>query len=241
MSRKLAFRGGGGERAAPLLADFGPSATIFRVPSDGRVRTHPYLRLVAYYALLGLAVWLVISRFPTVPQLLERFREISVLGAAGGKGAIFQEAAAVRFRNTLKDTKDAVYIFLALAVGVAAGVFAPTVAAVMSLTFNAVVLALWKSNVGNIYADQASRTRSLPPAEQLLGPRRRASAQLAVGDPQLLAAPGASELEEVADRAARLQAYIRARAGDKKGERFTGVLLVHTTQPQDAQRVVEEL
>src|SRR5439155_593698 len=28
--------------------------------------------------------------------------------------------AAVRFRNTLKDTKDAVYIFLALAVGVAA-------------------------------------------------------------------------------------------------------------------------
>ncbi len=230
------------------------------------MRTHPYLRLVAYYALLGLAVWLVISRFPTVPQLLERFREISVLGAAGGKGAIFQEAAAaaklsegewalvtllsmltaltlvlpvawvymltkqrsgydqsvvqtviilpmtvagtvilvqnslalafalaaivaaVRFRNTLKDTKDAVYIFLALAVGVAAGVFAPTVAAVMSLTFNAVVLALWKSNVGNIYADQASRTTSLPPAEQLLGPRRRASAQLAVGDPQLLAA-----------------------------------------------------
>src|SRR5256885_7014990 len=39
--------------------------------------------------------------------------------------------AAVRFRNTLKDTKDAVYIFLALAVGVAAGVYSPTVAAVM--------------------------------------------------------------------------------------------------------------
>src|SRR5438445_13766019 len=50
--------------------------------------------------------------------------------------------AAVRFRNTLKDTKDAVYIFLALAVGVAAGVFSPTVAAVMSLMFNVVVVAL---------------------------------------------------------------------------------------------------
>jgi len=29
--------------------------------------------------------------------------------------------AAVRFRNTLRDTKDAVYIFLAIAVGLAAG------------------------------------------------------------------------------------------------------------------------
>src|SRR5438046_8003607 len=41
--------------------------------------------------------------------------------------------AVVRFRNTLKDTKDTVYIFLALAVGVAAGVYAPSVAAVLSL------------------------------------------------------------------------------------------------------------
>src|SRR2546422_2481289 len=30
-------------------------------------------------------------------------------------------AAAVRFRNTLKDTKDAVYIFVAMGVGLAAG------------------------------------------------------------------------------------------------------------------------
>src|SRR6266542_5741818 len=287
----------------------------------GLVRS-PYVRLALYYVVLCAAVWLLITLFPTIPQLLERFRAISTLGLAAvrrgrdleevaGPGAqalsqgewalvtllsmltalllvlpvsrvymitkqrsgydqsvvqtviilpmtvaatvilvqnslalaftLAAVVAAVRFRNTLKDTKDAVYIFLALAVGVAAGVFAPTVAAVMSLTFNAVVLALWKSNVGNIYADQVARTTSLPPAEQLLGPRRRASAQLAGGDPQLLAALGASELEEVADRAARLQAYIMARAGDKKGERFNGVLLVHTTQPQEAQRVVEEL
>src|SRR5216117_1387618 len=73
--------------------------------------------------------------------------------------------AAVRFRNNLKDTKDAVYIFLALAVGVAAGVFSPTVAAVMSLMFNVVVLALWELNLGNIYADQQGRTPALPPAE----------------------------------------------------------------------------
>ena len=149
--------------------------------------------------------------------------------------------AAVRFRNTLKDTKDAVYIFLALAVGVAAGVFSPTVAAVMSVMFNLVVLALWELNVGNIYADQRGRIPALSPAEGLLGPRRRSSAALAVGDPDLLAALAPHELEEVADRAARLQAYVMARSGDKKEDRFNGMLLVHTTQPEAAQRVVEEL
>ena len=285
------------------------------------MRSSPYLRLAAYYVLLGLAVWLLIRFVPAIPQLLERFREITVLGAAASRGRNIEEAttaaaslsqgqwafvtflsmltallvvlpvswaymitkqrsgydqsvvqtviilpmtvaatvilvqnslalaftlaaivAAVRFRNTLKDTKDAVYIFLALAVGVAAGVFAPTVAAVMSIMFNIVVLALWELNLGNIYADQrGGRTPALPPAEALLGPRRRASAALAVGDPDLLAALAPHELEEVADRAARLQAYVMARSGDKKQDRFNGVLLVHTTQPEAAQRVIEEL
>ena len=59
--------------------------------------------------------------------------------------------AAVRFRNTLKDTKDAVYVFLAIGVGLAAGVQAFAVALVMSIVFNLVVLALWQFNIGNIY------------------------------------------------------------------------------------------
>ncbi len=63
-------------------------------------------------------------------------------------------AAAVRFRNTLKDTKDAVYIFLAIAVGLAAGVQALALGFVVSLVFNVAVLALWMLNVGDLYADQ---------------------------------------------------------------------------------------
>lgn len=287
------------------------------------MRSSPYLWLAAYYVLLGLVVWLVIRLFPTVPELLERLRELSVLGAAAGRRgrgldqltepgaappltqgewalvtflsmltalvlvlpvarvymttkqrsgydqsvvqtviilpmtvagtviliqdrlalafALAAVVAAVRFRNTLKDTKDAVYIFLALAVGVAAGVFSPTVAAVMSVMFNVVVLALWRSNIGNIYADQLGRTPALAPAEGLLGPRRRASAELVVGDPELLAALSPSELEEVADRAARLQARVIAQAGDKKKDRFNSMVLVHTTQPEAAQRAVEAI
>ncbi len=52
--------------------------------------------------------------------------------------------AAVRFRNTLKDTKDAVYIFLAVGIGLAAGVQALVVALILSGIFNLVVFALWK-------------------------------------------------------------------------------------------------
>jgi len=60
--------------------------------------------------------------------------------------------AAVRFRNTLKDTKDAVYIFLAIGVGLAAGVQNIDVALIMSVLFNVTILALWRTNFGNVYA-----------------------------------------------------------------------------------------
>lgn len=56
--------------------------------------------------------------------------------------------AAVRFRNSLDDSKDAVYVFLATALGLAAGVNLP-VAAVFSLSFNAIVLLLWYTDFGS--------------------------------------------------------------------------------------------
>jgi hypothetical protein len=149
--------------------------------------------------------------------------------------------AAVRFRNTLKDTKDAVYIFLALAVGVAAGVFSPAVAGVSSVVFNVVVLGLWRFNIGNIYVDQRDRVAPLRPGEALLGPGGKTGEFMAVGDPQLLAALTPAELEEVADRAARLQAYVAARASDDKKKRFSAVVLVHTTEPKPAQQAVEAI
>src|SRR2546429_7531936 len=45
-------------------------------------------------------------------------------------------AAAARFRNTLKDSKDAVYIFVAMGVGLAAGGPALAPSLCMSVNFN---------------------------------------------------------------------------------------------------------
>ena len=51
--------------------------------------------------------------------------------------------AAVRYRNTLKDSKDAVYVFLALAIGMACGLHAYPVAALLSFFECAVLFGLW--------------------------------------------------------------------------------------------------
>lgn len=52
--------------------------------------------------------------------------------------------AAVRFRNNLRESGDAVYIFGAIGIGFASGIHALSVAAVLSVVFVAVELGLWK-------------------------------------------------------------------------------------------------
>jgi hypothetical protein len=52
--------------------------------------------------------------------------------------------AAVRFRNNLRESGDAVYIFGAIGIGFAAGIHALSVAAVLSIVFVVVELGLWK-------------------------------------------------------------------------------------------------
>ena len=76
--------------------------------------------------------------------------------------------AAVRFRNTLDDSKDAVYVFLATAIGLAAAVNVP-VAAVISVLFNATVVSLWYTDFaqspmeleGSIAEKRLKRARQL--------------------------------------------------------------------------------
>ena len=71
--------------------------------------------------------------------------------------------AAVSFRNRLRDPKDAVYIFLASAVGIAVGVRAFDVAFALSLLFNLAVLWLWATDFGGrayVFAGPLARVRA---------------------------------------------------------------------------------
>jgi len=54
----------------------------------------------------------------------------------------------VRFRNTLKSSGDALYILLAIGIGLSAGIGALEIALVMSMLFNYVFLVLWATDYG---------------------------------------------------------------------------------------------
>lgn len=56
--------------------------------------------------------------------------------------------AGVRFRHTLKSTADSIFIFVAVGVGLSAGIGMLIVGAVMTLIFNYTVFILWKLNYG---------------------------------------------------------------------------------------------
>ncbi|MGB3724043.1 MAG: DUF4956 domain-containing protein [Pacificimonas sp.] len=54
----------------------------------------------------------------------------------------------VRFRNTLKSSGDALYILLAIGIGLSAGIGAMEIAIVMSMAFNYCFLGLWATEYG---------------------------------------------------------------------------------------------
>ncbi|HEU4390561.1 MAG TPA: DUF4956 domain-containing protein [Blastocatellia bacterium] len=55
---------------------------------------------------------------------------------------------AVRYRNTLKDPKDAVYVFVALGIGMGCGLRVYHVAALLSVVLCVVFLVMWKLGTG---------------------------------------------------------------------------------------------
>jgi hypothetical protein len=141
--------------------------------------------------------------------------------------------AAVRFRNTLDDSKDAVYVFLATAIGLAAAVNLP-VAAVVSIGFNLTVLLLWYTDFGNAPVELEGRIadKRLRRARQLA----RTGTFVARIDDEVFRNMTRDQLEGVAERAWR-----RAHATDD-GEPSApeeSRLRVRTTDLATLQRVVE--
>ena len=118
-------------------------------------------------------------------------------------------AAAVRFRNTLDDSKDAVYVFLVIGIGIAAAVDLP-VALVISLMFNVVAVAMWSTDFGRtpVALDGRLAERRLERARELA----RTGTFVARIDDEVLKEMTAEQLEGVAKRA-----WMRAREHDPEG------------------------
>ena len=118
--------------------------------------------------------------------------------------------AGVRFRQKLKEPQDAVYVLLALGIGLAAGVQALDVALSVSLIFNLVVLGLWRYDLATV------TTGGSQP-------------MLATGDMSLIVARSADDRERV-----RLASENAAAGMD-----LDGILIVHATDADAALHGVE--
>jgi hypothetical protein len=85
--------------------------------------------------------------------------------------------AGVRFRQKLDEPEEAVYVLLALGIGLAAGVQALDVALVMSMAYTMVVMTFWRFDIGAIYAKGKGAELTIGDAS-LLEPSSRASAKV---------------------------------------------------------------
>ena len=117
--------------------------------------------------------------------------------------------AAVRFRNTLDDSKDAVYVFLATGVGLAAAVDIQ-VATAISIIFNLTILLLWYADFGRspVELEGAIANKRLQRAKELA----QTGTFVAQLDNEVFMNMSPEQLEGVAERA-----WKRARE-DGKGE-----------------------
>ena len=141
--------------------------------------------------------------------------------------------AAVRFRNTLDDSKDAVYVFLATAIGLASAVNLP-VATVLSISFNIVVLALWYYDFGSapVELDGRIAEKRLKRAKQLA----RTGTFVARIDDEVFRNMTREQLEGVAERA-----WKRANATDEEPAVTEQLRLRITTGDQASMRRAVEV
>ncbi|HEU4700113.1 MAG TPA: DUF4956 domain-containing protein [Gemmatimonadales bacterium] len=145
--------------------------------------------------------------------------------------------AGVRFRTGLKDARDTVFIFLAIGVGLAAGVQALTVAALISVIFNFVVLTVWRSDYGR-------SPLTLAPAVEwgsTLGALAEPNGGSPVPDRELLLSLTPEKADTLAERFTRVRDLLVGGGGKGKKPRYNALLKVTASDALLGQRRTEEV
>jgi hypothetical protein len=141
---------------------------------------------------------------------------------------------AVRFRTTLRDSRDLVYIFLSIVVGFAAGVQSLAVGAVISVVFNFVLIITWHYDYGRNMLMPTAAAQWSRPLQALASP----TGDHQIPDRDLVLSLTPENAAALADRFKR----VRKAVGTKnKKPRFDSILTVTTDEVSEAQRRVEEV
>ena len=140
---------------------------------------------------------------------------------------------AVRFRTTLRDTRDLVYIFLSIVVGFAAGVQSLAVGAVVSIIFNFVLIVTWRYDYGRNMLMTGASAQWSRPLQALASP----TGDHQIPDRDLLLSLTPEKANALADRFERVSDTI----GKKKKARYNSVLTIITDKVPEAQKQVEQV
>ncbi len=150
--------------------------------------------------------------------------------------------AALNFRNTLRDTKDAVYIFLAMAIGLAAGVQALPIALAVSIFFNVVILALAWTDFGRMpQALEGTRARARLERARALANANRTGMFVSVMEREVLKSLAPEQLDALAERARRIRRRAAGDdlAADPNGRPPDTVLRIFATEPGTVRQAME--
>ncbi|HYV96270.1 MAG TPA: DUF4956 domain-containing protein [Gemmatimonadaceae bacterium] len=142
--------------------------------------------------------------------------------------------AAVRFRTNLGDARDVVFIFLGIAVGFAAGVQMLSVAILLSMVYNFVVLFIWRYDFGRNVLEPNQATQWVAP----LNAMAKSGAAAPVADRDLVLALTPKKVQMLSERFNRVKAIL---GSNGKKPRYNAVLAVRTTSVSDAQKHVESV
>jgi len=141
--------------------------------------------------------------------------------------------AAVRFRNTLKDTKDAVYVFLAIGIGMGCGLRAYHIAVWLSIVMCTVMYLLWKFRVGRAAAGlEVSAFASASEPEKKKDKKKNKEKE------PMVALSGASQkrIEENIEQRERLRHLANLLADKNKGiKKPNAALIIRATSAAEAQ------
>jgi uncharacterized protein DUF4956 len=140
--------------------------------------------------------------------------------------------AGVRFRTTLTDSREITFVFLAIAVGFAAGVQVMTVAALLSVIFNVVLLLIWRYDFGRNVLEPTAASQWAEPLSELATQK----AGEKVPDRDLVVALTPKKVAALEERFDRVRGLVGA--GGKKPQ-YNSVLAVSAKDVSAAQKQVE--
>jgi hypothetical protein len=147
--------------------------------------------------------------------------------------------AAVRFRVALEDSRDAVFVFGVMALGLACGVSLEA-AGVLSVLFNVIVLILWYSDFART-PPALEGERAQKHYEKAVAIANRTSQFVARLDREILDSMAPAQLDALQARLDKQKQKfgLTTEAAEEEGPRFEGRITVHVGDPDQAQPAVE--